>query len=327
MATKRNIALVAGGYSGEYVISIGSANVAETFIDASKYNVFKIIIEREKWYHTTADGSEIAVDRADFTLGIKGEKVRFDAVLMIIHGTPGEDGKLQGYFDMLNISYTSCDAATSALTFNKRFTVATAAFSGINVAKSLHLFKLHPLSLEAISSSLTLPVFIKPNSGGSSIGMSRVERVEDLAAAINKAFKEDDQVLVEEFIAGREFTVGVMRTQGELLVLPICEVVTKKAFFDYEAKYQGKSEELIPAPISIERADILRGAAQRIYEVLNCRGIVRIDFIWSETHDAPFMLEVNTVPGQSAASIVPQMVKAHGWTMVEFYTRQIEELF
>ena len=145
--TKRNIALVAGGYSGEYVISIGSANVAETFIDAAKYNVFKIIIEREKWYYTTADGSEIAVDRADFTLKIGGEKVHFDAVLMIIHGTPGEDGKLQGYFDMLGIPYTSCDAATSALTFNKRFTVATAAFSGINVAKSLHLFKGHPLSI------------------------------------------------------------------------------------------------------------------------------------------------------------------------------------
>ena len=334
MITKRNIALVAGGYSGEYVISIGSANVAEAFIDASKYNVFKIIVEREKWYHTTADGSEIAVDRADFTLTIEGKKVRFDAVLMIIHGTPGEDGKLQGYFDMLGIPYTSCDAATSALTFNKRFTVATAAFSGINVAKSLHLFKEHPAGsfvprndIEAISNSLTLPVFIKPNNGGSSIGMSRVEKAEDLAAAIDKAFKEDDQVLVEEFIAGREFTVGVMRTQGELLVLPICEVVTKKAFFDYEAKYQGKSEELIPAPISTEKADILRGAAQRIYEVLNCRGIVRIDFIWSDIHNAPFMLEVNTVPGQSAASIVPQMVKAHGWTMVEFYTRQIEELF
>jgi D-alanine-D-alanine ligase len=332
--TKRNIALVAGGYSGEYVISIGSANVAERFIDASKYNVFKIIIEREKWYYTTADGAEIAVDRADFTLMIAGQKVRFDAVLMIIHGTPGEDGKLQGYFDMLGIPYTSCDAATSALTFNKRFTVATAAFSGIHVAKSLHLFKTHPAGsfvprndVAAISNSLTLPVFIKPNNGGSSIGMSRVEKAEDLAAAIDKAFKEDDQVLVEEFIAGREFTVGVMRTQGELLVLPICEVVTKKAFFDYEAKYQGKSEELIPAPIASEKADILRGAAQRIYEVLNCRGIVRIDFIWSDAHDAPFMLEVNTVPGQSAASIVPQMVKAHGWTMVEFYTRQIEELF
>ena len=324
---KRNIALVAGGYSGEYVISIGSANVAETFIDPSKYNVFKIIVEREKWYHTTAKGVEIAVDRADFTLKIEGKTVRFDAVLMIIHGTPGEDGKLQGYFDMLDIPYTSCDAATSALTFNKRFTVATAAFSGVNVAKSLHLFKGHPLSIDDISSSLTLPVFIKPNNGGSSIGMSRVEKTEDLATAIDKAFKEDDQVLVEEFIAGREFTVGVMRTQGELLVLPICEVVTKKAFFDYEAKYQGKSEELIPAPISTEMTEILRGSAQRIYEVLNCRGIVRIDFIWSDAHNAPFMLEVNTVPGQSAASIVPQMVKAHGWTMVEFYTRQIEELF
>ena len=327
MANKKNIALVAGGYSGEYVISIGSASVAETFIDPSKYNVYKIIVEREKWYHTTAEGVEIAVDRADFTLKIGRKKVKFDAVLMIIHGTPGEDGKLQGYFDMLSIPYTSCDAATSALTFNKRFTVATAAFAGIHVAKSLHLFKAHPLSIDAISSSLKLPVFVKPNNGGSSIGMSRVEKVEDLAAAIDKAFNEDDQVLVEEFIAGREFTVGVMRTQGELLVFPICEVVTKKAFFDFEAKYKGQSEELIPAPISAEMTEILRGSAQRIYDVMNCRGIVRIDFIWSETQNAPFMLEVNTVPGQSAASIVPQMVKAHGWTMQEFYTRQIEELF
>ena len=324
---KRNIALVAGGYSGEYVISIGSASVAETHINPKKYNVYKIIIEREKWYHTTTEGKEIPIDRADFTLKIGRKKIKFDAVLMIIHGTPGEDGKLQGYFDLLGIPYTSCDAATSALTFNKRFTVATAAFAGINVAKSVHLFKAHPLSIEAISNSLTLPVFVKPNNGGSSIGMSRVEKVEDLAAAIDKAFKEDDQVLVEEFIAGREFTIGVMRTKGKLVVLPICEVVTKKAFFDYEAKYQGKSEELIPAPIPEKEAKILRGAASRIYDVMNCRGIVRIDFIWSDTHNAPFMLEVNTVPGQSAASIVPQMVKAYGWTMPEFYTRQIEELF
>jgi D-alanine-D-alanine ligase len=327
MANKKNIALVAGGYSGEYIISIGSAGVAEKHIDASKYNVFKIIVEREKWYHTTAEGVEILVDRSDFTLKIGRKKIRFDAVLMIIHGTPGEDGKLQGYFDMLGIPYTSCDAATSALTFNKRFTVATAAFAGIHVAKSLHLFKEGPLSINAISSSLTMPVFVKPNNGGSSIGMSRVEKVDDLAAAIERAFKEDDQVLVEEFIAGREFTVGVMRTKGELLVFPICEVVTKKAFFDFEAKYKGQSEELIPAPISAEMTDTLGNAARRIYEVLNCRGIVRIDFIWSDTQNVPFMLEVNTVPGQSAASIVPQMVKAYGWTMPEFYTRQIEELF
>jgi D-alanine-D-alanine ligase len=335
MANKKNIALVAGGYSGEYVISIGSAGVAEKHIDPSKYNVYKIIVEREKWYHTTAEGVEILVDRSDFTLKIGRKKIRFDAVLMIIHGTPGEDGKLQGYFDMLGIPYTSCDAATSALTFNKRFTVATVAFAGINVAKSLHLFKSglpeeksgQAIRINTISNSLTMPVFIKPNNGGSSIGMSRVEKVDDLAAAIERAFKEDDQVLVEEFIAGREFTVGVMRTKGELLVFPICEVVTKKAFFDFEAKYKGQSEELIPAPISAEMTETLSSAARRIYEVLNCRGIVRIDFIWSDTHNAPFMLEVNTVPGQSAASIVPQMVKAYGWTMPEFYTRQIEELF
>ena len=324
MTNKKNIALVAGGYSGEYVISIGSAAVAEQYIDAAKFNVFKIIIERDRWFHTAADGSEIAVDRSDFTLKIGRKRIRFDAVLMIIHGTPGEDGKLQGYFDMLNIPYTSCDATTSALTFNKRFTVATAAFAGINVAKSLHLFKNTPLSIQSISDTLRLPVFIKPNNGGSSIGMSRVEQAEDLAAAIEKAFREDDQVLVEEFISGREFTVGVMRTRGEIVVLPIGEIRSKKAFFDYEAKYEGKSEELIPAPIEEKQAEILRGVARRVYEIFNCKGIVRIDFIWNEAVDAPFMLEINTVPGQSAASLVPQMVKAYGWTMTEFYTRQLE---
>ena len=321
---KKNIALVAGGYSGEYVISIGSAKVAEKFIDPSVFNVYKIIIDREKWVYTTNEGIEIAVDRADFSLKIGRKKVKFDAVLMIIHGTPGEDGKLQGYFDMLNIPYTSCDAATSALTFNKRYTVATAAFSGINVAKSVHLLKNTPLNVENILENLRLPVFVKPNNGGSSIGMSRVEKREDLAEAIQKAFKEDDQVLIEEFIAGREFTIGVMKTRGEIVVLPICEVRSKKAFFDYEAKYQGKSEELIPAPIPENQADILRGVAEKVYQIFNCKGIVRIDFIWSDAHNLPFMLEINTVPGQSEASIVPQMLKAFGWTMTDFYTRQIE---
>jgi D-alanine-D-alanine ligase len=337
MAKKKRIALVAGGYSGEYVISIGSANVAQDFIDPKKFEVYKIIIERDKWYHPTTEGGEVLVDRADFSLKMGRKKLKFDAVLMIIHGTPGEDGKLQGYFDMLGIPYTSCDAATSALTFNKRFTVAAAAFAGIRVAKSQVLYKNsfqntppdksgQALSIEGILKDLKLPLFVKPNNGGSSIGMSRVEKAEDLSAAIDKAFNEDDQVLVEEFIAGREFTIGVMRTKGKLVVLPICEVRSKKAFFDYEAKYQGASEELIPAPIDDKQAKILRGAAEQIYQALNCRGIVRIDFIWNEATQEPFMLEVNTVPGQSAASIVPQMVKAHGWTMMEFYTRQLAEI-
>ena len=323
---KKNIALVTGGYTGEYVISVASAKVAEKHIDTSKYTVYKITIDREKWVHETPEGNEIAVDRADFTLKIEGKRITFDAALIIIHGVPGEDGKLQGYFDMLGIPYTSCDAATSALTMNKRFTVAVAHFSGIKTAKSLHIFKSDPLSIEAISSELTMPVFVKPNSGGSSIGMSRVEKVEDLAAALEKGFKEDTQLLVEQFIKGREFTVGVMRTRGEIVVFPIIEIRALNAFFDFEAKYQGKSEELIPAPIDENQAHILRGVAQKVYQTLNCRGIVRIDFIWNDVDNQPYMLEVNTVPGQTDASLVPQMVRHYGWTMQEFYSRQLEEV-
>ncbi len=323
---KKNIALVTGGYTGEYVISVASAKVAEKYIDASKYNVYKIIIDRQKWAHETADGQEVLVDRSDFTLTINGKHITFDAILMIIHGVPGEDGKLLGYFDMLGLPYTSCDAATSALTMNKRFTVAVAHFGGIKTAKSLHIFKSHPLSIEAILSDLTLPVFVKPNSGGSSIGMSRVEKAEDLAAALERGFKEDDQLLIEQFIKGREFTVGVMRSRGEIVVFPIIEIRPKKAFFDFEAKYEGASEELIPAPIDDNQAQILRGVASKVYQILNCRGIVRIDFIWNEDDDQPYMLEVNTVPGQTDASLVPQMVREFGWTMTEFYSRQLEEI-
>ena len=322
---KLNIALVSGGYSGERVISLGSALVAEKHIDKALYNVYKIEIDRDKWTYTDENGVVFMVNRGDFTLNIKNETVKFDAALIIIHGTPGEDGKLQGYFDMLQIPYTSCDAITSALTFNKRWTVATAAFSGIHVAKSLHLFKENPTSSAAILDALKLPVFVKPNNGGSSIGMSKVDKAEDLDAALEKAFKEDSQILVEEFIKGREFTVGCFRTQGELVVLPICEVRSKKAFFDYEAKYEGASEELIPAPIDEKMADILRGTVKKVYQIFNCKGIVRTDFIWNEADNQPYMLEINTVPGQSESSIVPQMVRAYGWTMQEFYTRQIRE--
>lgn len=323
---KKNIALVTGGYTGEYVISVASAKVAEKHIDTSKYNVYKITIDRKKWAHETADGQEVLVDRSDFSLTINAKHITFDAILMIIHGVPGEDGKLLGYFDMLGLPYTSCDAATSALTMNKRFTVAVAHFGGIKTAKSLHIFKSHPLSIEDILTDLTLPVFVKPNSGGSSIGMSRVEKAEDLAAALEKGFNEDDQLLVEQFIKGREFTVGVMQTRGEIVILPIVEIRTKKDFFDFEAKYQGASEELIPAPIDENQANILRGAASKVYQILNCRGIVRIDFIWNDADNQPYMLEVNTVPGQSEASIVPQMVREYGWTMTEFYSRQLEEI-
>lgn len=319
------IAFVTGGYSTESVISYKSAVTIEANIDTSKYEVFKIDITPEGWWYETSTGRKISVDRSDFSISADGRKVTFDAALIGIHGTPGEDGKLQGYFDLLGIPYTSCDAATSALTFNKRYTVAVAAFAGIHVAKSLHIFQHSPVSPADILKQLSLPVFVKPNNGGSSIGMSKVHKAGDLAAALEKAFKEDDQLLIEEFISGREFTVGVFKTPEEIIVLPITEVVTHNDFFDYEAKYQGKNDEITPAKIDEQMADTIRKAARKVYEILNCRGVVRIDFIYNEAKNAPYMLEINTIPGQSEASIVPQQVKTMGWTLKDFYSSLIED--
>jgi D-alanine-D-alanine ligase len=266
-----------------------------------------------------------AVSKEDFSLVLAGKKIIFEAVLIGIHGTPGEDGRLQGYFDLLNIPYTSCDAATSALTFNKRYTVAVAAFSGVGVAKSLHLFKAGNGSAELVKKELALPVFVKPNNGGSSIGMSKVTKPEEIETALEKAFREDDQVLVEEFIRGREFTVGVFKTPTEIIVLPITEVETTKEFFDFEAKYQGKSTETTPAKIDGLMEEKIRSTARKVYEVFNCRGVVRIDFIYDEQRQQPFMLEINTVPGQSEASIVPQQVRVMGWSLKDFYSALIED--
>lgn len=322
---KPNIAFVTGGYSTEAVISYKSAVTIEKNVDTDKFNVYRIDITPEAWFYETAKGEKIAVDRQDFSLTIDGKKIIFDAVLIGIHGTPGEDGKLQGYFDLTGLPYTSCDSATSALTFNKRYTVAVAAFAGINVAKSVHIFKHNPVTPELILSQLSLPVFVKPNNGGSSIGMSKVNEAAHLAGALEKAFKEDDQILVEEFISGREFTIGVFKSTKGIITLPITEVRSKKDFFDYEAKYQGLSEEITPAQVDEAIAERVRSTAKRIYELFNCRGVVRIDFIYNEAKQAAYMLEINTVPGQSEASIVPQQVRAMGWTLKEFYTALIED--
>ena len=326
--TKKTIAFVTGGYSNEAVISYKSAVTIENNIDKDRYSVYKIDIHPTGWWYETENGEDIAIDRNDFSININGSKITFDAVLIGIHGTPGEDGKLQGYFDMLNIPYTSCNAATSALTFNKRYTVAVASFGGIHVARSLHLFKHSPVSSAYILEQLQLPVFVKPNNGGSSIGMSKVSAAAEIEGALEKAFKEDDQVLVEEFIKGREFTIGVFKSGGNIITLPITEVISKKDFFDYEAKYvAGLSEEITPAVVDEEVAEKIRVNAKRAYEVLDCRGVVRIDFIYNEANNNPYMLEVNTVPGQSEASIVPQQVKAMGWSLKDFYSALIDECF
>ncbi|MFI5186628.1 MAG: D-alanine--D-alanine ligase [Chitinophagales bacterium] len=323
---KKNIALVTGGFSGEAVISYKSAVTIDNNLDRQKFNVYKIDICPRGWFYESGDGIETEIDKNDFSLLVDNQKIKFHAVFIGMHGTPGEDGKLQGYFDTLKIPYTSCNAATSAITFNKRFTVAVAAFSGINVAKSSLLIKNNFQNPDEIASKLKFPVFVKPNNGGSSIGMSKVDQPSDeFGAAVEKAFKEDDQVLIEEYIQGREFTVGVFSTNGNIVVLPITEIISKKDFFDYEAKYEGASSEITPAEIEEVVADNIREAARKIYQVFNCRGVVRIDFIYNEEAKQPFMLEINTIPGQSEASVVPQQVRVMGWSLKEFYTKLVEE--
>jgi D-alanine-D-alanine ligase len=324
---KKKIALITGGYSGEAVISYKSAEAIEKNIDTDKWEHYKIDIHPQGWHYLSAKGEKIMVDKNDFSITIDGNKITFDAILVGLHGTPGEDGKLQGYFDILGIPYSSCDAATSALTFNKRYTVAVASFAGMHVAKSLHLFKHIPVTSESILKELKLPVFVKPNNGGSSIGMSKVKEAAELQDALDKAFKEDDQVLVEEFIKGREFTIGVFRSKGEVIALPITEIITKKEFFDFEAKYEGASDEITPAQVEESIAEQVRSEATKAYAIFNCAGIVRMDFIYDEIVGQPYLLEINTVPGQSAASLVPQQVVAMGWTLKEFYSALIEECF
>ena len=323
---KKVIAFVTGGYSSEAEVSYKSAITMEAEVDKSIYDVYRIDITPAEWFHPGKNGKKIQVDKNDFSISVDGKKIIFDAVLIGIHGTPGEDGKLQGYFDLMNLPYTTCNAATSAITFNKRYTVAVAAFAGISVSNSVHLFKRENPDYADLVRRVKMPVFVKPNNGGSSIGMSKVSRKEDLPAALQKAFKEDEEVIVEEFVSGREFTVGVFRTKNEILVLPITEVKTSKDFFDFEAKYtSGFSEEITPAALDELKADKVRQTARKIYQVFNCNGVVRIDMIYNEARDEPFLLEINTVPGQTAASVVPQQVRANGWTLKQFYSALIED--
>lgn len=322
---KKKVALVTGGYSGEAAISYKSA---VTFYNnlKNRFEIYTVDITPKGWFYEDEKGNKTEIDKNDFSLQIKGQKVTFDVIFIGIHGTPGEDGKLQGYFDMLELPYTSCNMATSSLTFNKRYTTAVAAAYGIPVANSVLLIKSNFQNPDELAEILRFPVFVKPNNGGSSIGMSRVNQFSDeLGVAIEKAFKEDNQVLVEEMITGREFTIGVFKSKGKIIPLPITEVISKKDFFDFEAKYEGASTEITPAEILPEWKEQIENTASKIYEVFNCNGVVRIDFIYNDSENKPYMLEINTVPGQSEASIVPQQVRAMGWTLEDFYTALVED--
>ena len=322
---KKKIALVTGGYSGEAVISYKSA---VTFYNnlKNKYEVYKIDIKPDGWVYEDEKGNAFGIDKNDFSLIIDGQKITFELVFIGIHGTPGEDGKLQGYFDVLGLPYTSCNAATSAITFNKRYTTAVGAAYDIPVAKSVLLIKNNFENADVLAGKLNFPVFVKPNNGGSSLGISKVNSFSDeLGVAIEKAFREDDQVLVEEMITGREFTIGVFKSKGQIIALPITEIISQKEFFDFEAKYEGASKEVTPAEIPNDWKLQIEATAKRVYEVFNCAGVVRIDFIYNASENKAYMLEINTVPGQSEASIVPQQVRAMGWSLEDFYSSLVEE--
>lgn len=326
---KKNIALLAGGYSGEYVISIKTAQTIEKNLDSSRYAIYKIIVTRDNWWYESTDGKKLPVDKNDFSLHLDGGHIRFDAAFIAIHGTPGEDGRIQGYLDMVQVPYTTCNAIVSALTFNKSYcNKVVKAFNVVGIANSVHLIKGEPYSMGNILEHLRLPVFVKPNESGSSLGVSKVKLVEELLPAIEKAFREDDQVLIEEFIEGRELTIGVYKVGGRLHVLPPTEILSQNEFFDYEAKYTpGVTREVTPAQIPDDVREQLENKAAYIYRHLNCRGVVRMDFILQAGTNKLYFLEVNTMPGQSENSIVPQQVVAAGGSLKDFYSALLDECF
>ena len=326
---KKRIALVTGGFTGEAVVSLKSAAVVEKNLDLDQYEVYKIIISKEKWYYENPNGEQFVVDKNDFSIVVNSSKITFDGVFNILHGSPGEDGKLAGYFDMVGLPYTTCDAATSAITMNKGYTKAIVQdIEGLKVAKSLHLLRNQAENSERVLKELQLPLFIKPNNGGSSIGMSKVKSPDELQTALDKAFQEDDQVLVEEFVTGREFSVGAYQVGGKVTVLPSTEIVSSKEFFDFEAKYTpGVTEEITPGRMTEEEVQRVSRIVESIYQKLNCKGSVRVDYFLETGTNDFYFIEINTVPGQTETSLISQQVKATGMELKEFYSALIEEMF
>lgn len=325
------IALVTGGYTAESVVSLKSANFVFQQLDKSRYDVYTITVTASGWFHVGNDGVKYPVNRNDFTLPMGGDTIRFDLAFIMLHGSPGEDGRLQGYFDMVGLPYTSCDALTSALTMNKAYTKAVlAGIADLHVARSVQLFaSQRDAAVRMVRDALSLPYFVKPNAGGSSIGMTKVKANEELAEAIGKAFDAENtgnQVIVEEFVDGREFSVGIYRRKGQLVVLPASEVITEREFFDYEAKYtDGQALEVTPAELTVEQRDRMERIVKAIYIRLNCKGMVRVDFFLERSTDRFYFIEINTIPGQTAQSFIPQQVRAAGMTETAFYGELIEE--
>lgn len=321
----RTIAIVAGGDSSEFEVSVKSANVVSKVL-SSKYIIYIIMIRGTNWYWEDPKGRYHYIDKNDFTLKIDDERVRFDGVFIAIHGTPGENGLLQGYFDMMGIHYTSCNAFCSALTFNKLATKLFLKEYKINMAEAILIRKSEPTDFESIIKRIGLPCFVKPNDSGSSFGVTKVKKSEELLSAIEIAFKESNEVLIEAFMKGREVACGVVKTKNKKLVLPVTEIISKNEFFDYEAKYTpGRSNEITPADLPEPITDEIQRLSSLISDLLGCKGIVRVDFII--VGGKPWFLEINTVPGMTAESIVPKQAEAAGISPEDMYSMVVEDMF
>lgn len=320
---KTRVALIAGGDSGEYEVSINSAASVYEQLDKERYEVYTIYMKKTDWFFEDRRHGKVQVDKNDFSINLGAEKITFDVAFILIHGTPGEDGKLQGYFELMGIPYTTSDLFTSTITFKKSFTKHVARSLDINISKTVYLESRNSKSPHKLVEEVGLPCFVKPNKGGSSVGITKVKREEDLQAAIDKAFKEDDEVLVEEFIEGTEVDCGMYMENGEIVPLPLTEIVPKTEFFDYEAKYLGASDEITPARIDEEKTTRCKELSVFLYREFNCKGLVRFDYILKE--DTFYFLEVNTIPGLSAASIVPQQIRYLGKTEKAVYSELVED--
>ncbi len=319
---KKNIAIVMGGYSSEVNISLKSGNVVYNHLNKEKYNPFRVHILKEKWVALDTSDTEYTIDKNDFSFLLGDKKIIFDCVFNAIHGAPGENGELLAYFNLINLKHTSAPFYQMALTFNKRDTLSVVKEYGIKTAVSVYLNKGDVVNLDKIIAKVGLPCFVKPNNAGSSYGISKVHTKTEMLPALEKAYQEDSEILIESFLDGPEVSVGVIKYKGETKVMPITEIVTENDFFDYEAKYEGKSQEITPARISEAIKMKVEEAAKKVYTILNMSGFSRSEFILVDNE--PFFLEMNTVPGLTENSILPQQAQAAGIILKELFDNAIE---
>ncbi|MDH6535142.1 D-alanine--D-alanine ligase [Parabacteroides sp. 52] len=323
---KRTIAIVAGGDSSEIVVSLKSAEGIYSFLDKEKYNVYIALVKKEGWVVNLPDGGCAPIDKNTFSFTANGVNVQFDFAYITIHGTPGENGLLQGYFEMLHIPYSSCGVLVSALTFNKFVCNHYLRSFAVPVADSIRLLKGQTVTDEEVVNRLGLPVFVKPNDGGSSFGVTKVKTAEAIQPAIEKAFSEGNEVILERFIKGTEVTCGCYKVKGKEVVFPLTEVVTENEFFDFDAKYNGEVDEITPARISAALTEKIQHQTAKIYDILGAKGLIRVDYIIPEKEE-PMLLEVNTTPGMTVTSFIPQQVHAAGLEMKDVLTDIIENEF